>query len=97
MVRFAGALTATVAMAAPGKPYLFVPGTAFMKPSKSTRNDRTKTVRRDMPDHRDIKGCLAGRILRVDLTHRKIWTEDSRAYAAETLVFIFLGFGLFAF
>ena len=38
-----------------------------------------------MPDHRDIKGCLAGRILRVDLTHRKIWTEDSRAYAAETL------------
>lgn len=30
-----------------------------------------------------IKGGLAGKILRVDLSNRKIWTEDTQKYAEE--------------
>ena len=34
---------------------------------------------------KEIKGCLAGKILRVDLTSGKIWTEPTEKYARETL------------
>lgn len=30
---------------------------------------------------KEIKGCLAGKILRVDLTSGKIWTEPTEKYA----------------
>lgn len=33
----------------------------------------------------DIKGCLAGRILRVNLSNKKIWTEETKKYAEKTL------------
>jgi len=32
-----------------------------------------------------IRGCLAGKILRVDLSNRKIWTEETKKYAERTL------------
>lgn len=32
-----------------------------------------------------IKGCLAGKILWVDLTFNKIWTENTESYALKTL------------
>jgi len=39
-----------------------------------------------MRDNTDNKrNCLAGKILRVDLTSRKIWTESSWEYAKKTL------------
>jgi aldehyde:ferredoxin oxidoreductase len=31
------------------------------------------------------KTCLAGKILRVDLTRQKVWTEDTLPYAKKTL------------
>jgi aldehyde:ferredoxin oxidoreductase len=34
---------------------------------------------------RDIKGCLAGKILRVDLSSGRIWTEHTREYVRKTL------------
>jgi aldehyde:ferredoxin oxidoreductase len=33
----------------------------------------------------DIKGCLAGKILRIDLSNKKIWTEETKSYAEKTL------------
>lgn len=33
----------------------------------------------------DIKGCLAGKILRIDLSIKKIWTEETKSYAEKTL------------
>jgi len=33
----------------------------------------------------EINGCLAGKILRVDLSNQKIWTEDTKRYAEKTL------------
>ena len=33
----------------------------------------------------DIKGCLAGKILRIDLSDKKIWTEETETYAKKTL------------
>jgi len=33
----------------------------------------------------DIKGCLAGKILRIDLSNKKIWTEDTKKYTKKTL------------
>jgi len=33
----------------------------------------------------DIKGCLAGKILRIDLSNQKIWTEETKSYAEKTL------------
>ena len=33
----------------------------------------------------DIKGCLAGKILRIDLSNKKIWTEETKGYAEKTL------------
>ncbi len=33
----------------------------------------------------DINGCLAGKILRIDLADQKIWTENTRIYAEKTL------------
>ncbi len=33
----------------------------------------------------DIKGCLAGNILRIDLSDQKIWTEETKKYAEKTL------------
>ena len=33
----------------------------------------------------DIKGCLAGKILRIDLSNQKIWTEGTKGYAEKTL------------
>ena len=33
----------------------------------------------------DIRGCLAGKILRIDLSNKKIWTEDTKSYAEKTL------------
>jgi len=33
----------------------------------------------------DIKGCLAGKILRINLSNKKIWTEDTKKYAEKTL------------
>jgi len=32
-----------------------------------------------------IKGCLAGKILRVDLSTKNIWTEETEKYAEKTL------------
>lgn len=34
---------------------------------------------------RDIKGCLAGKILRVDLSSGRIWTEHTGEYVRKTL------------
>ncbi|MGB6607046.1 MAG: aldehyde ferredoxin oxidoreductase C-terminal domain-containing protein [Atribacterota bacterium] len=33
----------------------------------------------------NIKGCFAGKILRIDLSNKKIWTEDTKGYAEKTL------------
>ena len=33
----------------------------------------------------DIKGCLAGKILRIDLSYKKIWIEETKGYAEKTL------------
>jgi len=33
----------------------------------------------------DIKGCLAGKVLRIDLSNKKIWTEETKSYAEKTL------------
>jgi len=33
----------------------------------------------------DIKGCLAGKILRIDLSNKKIWIEETKSYAEKTL------------
>jgi len=33
----------------------------------------------------NIKGCLAGKILRIDLSNKKIWTEDTKKYVEKTL------------
>jgi aldehyde:ferredoxin oxidoreductase len=33
----------------------------------------------------EIRGALAGKILRVDLTRRRVWTEDTSAYAKRFL------------
>jgi len=33
----------------------------------------------------DIKGCLAGKILRVNLATKKIWIEETKKYAKKTL------------
>lgn len=33
----------------------------------------------------DIKGCLAGKILRVNLSTKRIWTEETKSYAEKTL------------
>lgn len=33
----------------------------------------------------DINGCLAGKILRIDLSSEKIWTEETKSYAERTL------------
>jgi len=33
----------------------------------------------------NIKGCLAGKILRIDLSNKKIWTEETKSYAEKTL------------
>jgi len=33
----------------------------------------------------DIKGCLAGKILRINLSNKKIWTEETKSYAEKTL------------
>jgi len=33
----------------------------------------------------DIKGCLAGKILRIDLSNKKIWTKETKSYAQKTL------------
>lgn len=32
-----------------------------------------------------IKGCLAGKILRINLSNKKIWTEETKSYAEKTL------------
>jgi aldehyde:ferredoxin oxidoreductase len=54
-----------------------------MKPSRRlpTATPRNANVSR----HEKIRGALAGKILRVDLTTGKIWTEPSEPYAARTL------------
>ena len=33
----------------------------------------------------DVKGCIAGKILRIDLSNKKIWTEETKSYAKKTL------------
>ncbi len=33
----------------------------------------------------NIKGCLAGNILRIDLSNKKIWTEETKSYMEKTL------------
>ena len=33
----------------------------------------------------NIKGCFAGKILRIDLSNKKIWTEDTKSYVGKTL------------
>jgi aldehyde:ferredoxin oxidoreductase len=33
----------------------------------------------------NIKGCFAGKILRIDLSNKKIWTEDTKKYTNKTL------------
>ena len=38
-----------------------------------------------MIERGDIKGCLAGKILRIDLSNQKIWTEETKKYAEKTL------------
>jgi aldehyde:ferredoxin oxidoreductase len=32
-----------------------------------------------------IKGCLAGKILWIDLSNKKVWTEETKSYAEKTL------------
>ena len=38
-----------------------------------------------MIERGSITGCLAGKILRIDLSSKKIWTEDTKSYAEKTL------------
>ncbi|MBA7477903.1 hypothetical protein ES707_13318 [subsurface metagenome] len=38
-----------------------------------------------MIERGDIKSCLAGKILRIDLSNKKIWTEETISYAEKTL------------
>lgn len=38
-----------------------------------------------MSNKRSIKGCLAGKILWIDLTNNKIWRENTEKYALKTL------------
>jgi len=38
-----------------------------------------------MIERGSIRGCLAGKILRVDLSNKKIWTVDTKKYIEKTL------------
>ena len=38
-----------------------------------------------MSEKKDIKGCLAGKILWIDLSTTKIWTENTEEYFLKTL------------
>ena len=38
-----------------------------------------------MIERGDITCCLAGKILRIDLSNQKIWTEKTKKYAQKTL------------
>ena len=46
---------------------------------------KIRRIRPPMNTVANIKGCFAGKILRIDLSNKKIWTEDTKKYTKKTL------------